>query len=151
MRRPASAAAVVLTLLTLLFRGRVAGQARVVFAGVAWLPPMEAWYSGLLTYPILFPAQVVILTGQAVIDRAAWGQRPWLVRPRPRAGRVLRRLSYVYALAMAVRLALTGTHVIPVVFHWVLAAYLYTVARVWEAPAETAAVSAARTRRAAGR
>jgi hypothetical protein len=143
--------AVVLTVLTLLFLGRVAGQALVAFAGVPWLPPMEAWYSGLLPYPILLPAQVVILAGQVAIDRAAWRRHPWLVRPRPRAGRVMRRLSYVYALAMAVRLALTGTHVIPVVAHWVLAAYLYTVARMWETPAEAGAISAARTRRAAGR
>ena len=141
MKRPA---AVVLTLLTLLFLGRVTGQALVVFGGVTWLPPMEAWYSGLLPYPSLFPVQIAILVGQAVIDRAAWLLRPWLVRPRPRAGRVLRRLSYGYAVAMAVRLALTGTHMIPVTFHWVLAAYLYTVARIWE-------VTASRTRPSAGR
>jgi hypothetical protein len=144
-------AALVLTLLTLLFLLRVAGQALVAFTGVSWLPPMEAWYSGLLPYPILFPVQVVILAMQGVIDRAAWMRRPWLVRPRPRAGRVLRRLSYLYALGMAVRLALTGTHMIPVVFHWILAAYLYIVARMWEAPAETAVVSAVRTRPSAGR
>jgi hypothetical protein len=141
--------ALVLTGLTLLFLGRVVGQALVVFAGVSWLPPVESWYSGLLPYPVLLPAQVVILIAQAIIDRAAWTERAWLRRPRPRASRLLRRFSYVYALAMAIRLAVTGTHVLPVVFHWVLAAYLYTLARTWEATAEV--VSADRTLRAAGR
>jgi hypothetical protein len=145
---PASPAAWVLTALTLLFLVRVVGQALVVFAGVRWLPPVESWYSGLLPYPVLLPAQIVILAAQAVLDRAAWTGRPWLVRPRPRAARRLRWFSYAYALAMAVRWVVTGTHAIPVLFHWVLAAYLVTLAGLWR-PA--AAPSASRTRLAAAR
>lgn len=132
MSRPVSGAAVALTMLTLLFLARVAGQALVVFLGVTWLPPADAWYSGLLPYPILLPTQVTILAVQAVIDRAAWTGRAWLLRPRPRAARALRHFSYAYALAMALRYLLTGTHAIPVTFHWVLAAYLHTLARVWQ-------------------
>ena len=148
MTRPASSAAAVLTVLTLLFLARVAGQALVVFVGVAWLPPVESWYSGLLPYPVLLPAQLVILAAQAVLDRAAWTGRAWLVRPRPEAARRLRWFSYAYAVAMAVRWAVTGTHGIPVVFHWVLAAYLYTLAGLWRPAAEP---SASRTPLAAAR
>ena len=126
----------------------MAGQALVVFAGVTWLPPVESWYSGLLPYPVLLPAQIVILAAQAILDRAAWTGRGWLVRSRPDAVRRLRWFSYLYAVAMAVRWVVTGTHAIPVLFHWVLAAYLYTLAGLWR-PA--AAPSASRTPLAAAR
>jgi hypothetical protein len=119
--------AMVLTLLTVLFSARVGGQVLVAFAGVPWLPPMEAWYSGLLPYPILLPVQLLILAVQATIDWQVWRGAAFFARPRPRLGRSLRGLSYVYALAMLVRLVLTRTHAIPIVFHWVLAAYLFTL------------------------
>jgi hypothetical protein len=131
-------AALVLAALTMLFALRVAGQALVAFAEVTWLPPMEAWFSGLLPYPILLPAQLVILAAQLALDWRVW--RCGLAA-RPRVAAALRRSSYVYALAMLVRLVVTRAHVIPVVFHWVLAAYLYSLA----------GVSAGRTPRAAGR
>jgi hypothetical protein len=34
-----------------------------------------------------------------------------------------------YALAMLIRLVVTRSHPIPVVFHWVLAGYLFTLGR----------------------
>jgi hypothetical protein len=37
-----------LSLLAGLFLARVAGQALVAFLDVSWLPPTDAWYSGLL-------------------------------------------------------------------------------------------------------
>jgi hypothetical protein len=149
--RPASGAAVVLTALTLLFLARVAGQALVVFLGVSWLPPVDAWYSGLLPYPILLPAQVVILAVQAAVDWAAWTGRESFVRPRPRAARALRWFSYAYALAMAIRYGVTGSHAIPVAFHWVLAVYVYTLAGIWRPAPPAGAAIAGRTPRAAGR
>ena len=129
----------VLVALTLLFAARVAGQALVAFFDIGWLPPMEAWYSGLLPYPILLPIQLVIVAGQAALDWRVWRRG---VAPRPRVARALRGVSYVYALAMLVRLVLTRTHVIPIAFHWVLAGWLYTLGAVSAAP---------RTPRAAGR
>ena len=128
------------TRLTLLFALRVAGQALVAFFDVGWLPPMEAWYSGLLPYPILLPTQLAILAGQVTLDGCVW--RRGGLAPRPRLARSLRGLSYVYALAMLGRLVLTRTHVIPIAFHWVLAGWLYTLGAVSDAP---------RTPRAAGR
>ena len=44
-----------------LFLLRVLGQLEVVLIAPAWLPPMEQWYSGLLPYPLLLPAQILIL------------------------------------------------------------------------------------------
>ncbi|HEV8586471.1 MAG TPA: hypothetical protein VGT02_16005 [Methylomirabilota bacterium] len=127
--------ALVLTVLTALFFGRVAGQALVAFAGVTWLPPMDAWFSGYLPYPVLLPIQVLILGVMATIDWQVWRRAGFFARSRPRAGRVLRAVSYVYALGMVVRFVLTGgLHVIPIVFHWVLAAYLFTLGRWYARP-----------------
>jgi hypothetical protein len=129
-RRPAGAA-LVLVLLTLLFAARTAGQALVAFLDVGWLPAMDRWYSGLLPYPVLLPVQLAILAVQAVVDRDVWRGHGRFARPRPRTGRRLQRLAVAYALAMLLRLALTGTHAIPVVFHWILAAYLFTLGLTW--------------------
>jgi hypothetical protein len=111
--------------LTVLFFLRVLGQALVAFFDVRALPPMSEWYSGLLPYPLLLPTQVAILIVQVKIDFDFARGRGLAVTPRPRAGRVLQWVSYVYALAMLVRWLVTRTHIIPVVFHWVLAGYLF--------------------------
>ena len=132
MNRGAPGAAIVLTLVTTLFFARVAGQALVAFAGVGWLPPMDAWYSGLLPYSVLLPVQILILGAQLTIDWQVWRDGGFFARPRPRVGRALRTFSYVYALAMLVRWLATRTHGIPIAFHWVLAAYLFTLGRFYE-------------------
>lgn len=119
--------ALVLIALTLLFAARVAGQALVAILGVAWLPAMDRWYSGLLPYPVLLPIQVLILALQAVIDRDVWRGRGYFARRRVRGGRWLQWFATAYAVAMLIRLAITGSHPIPVVFHWALAAYLFTL------------------------
>ena len=137
--------AVVLSVLTALFAARVVGQALVALTSVAWLPPMDAWYSGLLPYPLLLPLQVAIIAAQALIDVQVWrGSGPGLI-PRPRLGRALRGVSYIYAAAMLARWVITRTHAIPIVFHWVLAAYLFTLGEFY------GRVSAGRRPRAANR
>jgi hypothetical protein len=136
---PTRSYAALLALLAALFLLRVVGQALVAFSGTPGLPPMGEWYSGLLPYPLLLPVQVAILAllGWICADFAR-GAGYW-VRPRPRLGRWLQRASYVYAGAMVVRYVVTmavhperrwlGAGTIPIVFHWVLAAYLFTLAR----------------------
>jgi hypothetical protein len=99
--RPASRAAVVLTVLTLVFLARVAGQALVVFFGVTWLPPPDSWYSGLLPYPLLLPTH-----------------------------------------------AITRTHSIPIIVHWILAAYLHTLSGVWRDRGESVRSRTSTQRRA---
>ena len=120
-------AATVLTVLTALFCARVAGQALVSFACVSWLPPMEAWYSGLVPYPLLLPIQILTLGVQLAINRQVWRGTGFFAPRRPRLGRALCGISYVYAGAMLIRWSIARTHGIPIVFHWVLAAYLFTL------------------------
>jgi hypothetical protein len=51
-----------------LFLLRVLAQ---IYAGIyapAWLPAMEQWYSGLLPYPVLLPAQLLLLMLMAVVS-----------------------------------------------------------------------------------
>jgi hypothetical protein len=129
--------------LTVLFAARVVGQALVAFVGVPWLPPMEAWYSGLLPYPVLLPIQAVILGLQAAIDRDVWRGHGVLARPGARAGRGLQWFACGYALVMLVRLLVTGTHLIPVTFHWTLAAYLLTLGATATREARATAPAAA--------
>ena len=63
----------------------------------------------------------------ALLQLADWRGRGCFARARPRAGRGLQWLACVYALSMVVRYAVTLSHPIPIVFHWVLAAYLFTL------------------------
>ena len=128
-----------LSVLAFLFFLRVLGQALVAFFDARRLPAMAEWYSGLLPYPLLLPIQVVILLAQAKISTDVFRRTGWLARRHSRAGRALRWLSILYFSGMALRYAITmawyperrwlGTGTIPIVFHWVLAAYLYTLGR----------------------
>lgn len=121
--------------LTLLFGLRVLGQMLVAFFQVPFLPPMAHWYSGLLPYPLLLPSQLLILVLQVKINRDLALGLGWFQRPRPHLGQGLQYASYGYALAMAIRYGLTmalyperrwlGEGTIPIVFHWVLATYLW--------------------------
>ena len=106
----------------------------VVFAGVAWLPPAEAWYSGLMPYRWLLPSQWLIIVGLAAIVRTFARGRP--VRPRAEAGRWLTGLGAAYAGVMlarySMRMALYPTErwgggAIPIAFHLVLAAIVLTL------------------------
>src|SRR5215468_2366213 len=95
--------AVVLWTLTALFFARVLGQALVAFAGVAFLPPMAEWYSGLLAYPILLPVQVAMLAVMAVVNGQVAAGSGALARPRPPLGRGLRAFAVVYFAGMVLR------------------------------------------------
>jgi hypothetical protein len=127
----------------------VIGQALVAFLGVTWLPPMDAWYTGLLPYPILLPIQVLILVAEGVIDRDVWRGHGFFARPRPRGGRRLQWVGGAYAAAMLIRLAVTGSHPIPVAFHWILAAYLFTLGRMQRRGEESIAAATAEAERKA--
>ena len=129
--------ALVLSVLAFLFLLRVLGQALVAFFDVRWLPAMAEWYSGLLPYRLLLPAQLAILLIQAAISTDLFRGRGPMAVQRARIGRALRWFSVAYFAAMVLRYVLTmawyperrwlGTGTIPIVFHWVLAAYLYVL------------------------
>jgi hypothetical protein len=130
--------AAILWALTLLFFLRVLGQVLAAFLHVAWLPPMKEWMSGLLPYPGLLASQILILIFQAKVNGDLSFGRGYFFEPRPRLGRFLRGFSLVYAAGMAIRYGVTmtlfperrwlGTGTIPIVFHFVLAGWLFTLA-----------------------
>ena len=130
--------ALVLIMLSLAFAGRVIGQLLVAVFGVGFLPPMEAWYSGLIPYPALLPIQLLVLVIQLEICRELWVGAGAVSTPRPRVGHALAWVSLAYFLTMVARFAITRMappgagrfgDTIPIVFHWVLAAYLWILPR----------------------
>jgi hypothetical protein len=124
-----------LWLLTALFAVRVAGQVAVALRAPSWLPPMEDW--NLVPYRLLLPAQLVILGVMAWIDVSFSAASGTPVERAKALGWALVSFSGLYAAAMIVRYAVRmrrrpavrwfgGT--IPIVFHLVLATYLYALA-----------------------
>lgn len=134
-RRVPSVYVLLLAVFTTLFIGRVAGQLLVAFFGVRWLPAMEHWYSGLLPYPYLVPTQIAIIALMLKIVHDFWRGVGFFVGPKPRAAIYIRWFSYVYVLSMVLRYVITMwlhpelrwfAHTIPIWFHIILAAFLYT-------------------------
>lgn len=142
MKRPY---AVIFSLLTLLFFLRVAAQALVAFLDISFLPPFEEWVtpsaspfatSGLVPYPILLTAQIVILIFQVAVIRDFSRGDGYFVSLTGKTGRILLWLSYLYAGSMAARYVLTMAlyperrwfgHTVPIVLHFVLAGFLFTL------------------------
>jgi hypothetical protein len=109
-----------------LFVLRVAGQAMVAFFGVAWLPPMERWYSGLVPYEVLLPAQLLIIVLMAKICSDFTRRHGFFVQPRRFFAVHCLWSGWIYLAAMLIRFAIQGP-TIPVLFHWVLAAFVIAV------------------------
>jgi len=136
--RRSRSAATLMCICIALFAIGVVGQFEVFTLAPAWLPEMQAWYSGLLPYYLLLPAQIVLLMIMSVV---AWNRRVRSGRfsaARPRTAATLRVLALLYFAFMAARLGLNviGNGVefwragaIPVAFHWVLALFLLVSAR----------------------
>ena len=128
----------VLALLTLLFALRVLGQALVAFVGVAWLLVMEQWFSGLIPYPTLLMIQLLMLILMVKITGEIWrGVGTFAIR-RSHWSQFLIRFSAVYAGAMVLRYVLTMIlhpekrwlgDVIPIIFHFVLAGFIFVLGR----------------------
>jgi hypothetical protein len=121
-------------LLTVLFSVRVAGQVLVALRGPGWLPPMRDW--NLVPYRFLLPIQLVILAVMIWIDASFSASSGPPVERSKTFGSALIAFSGVYAGSMAVRYVVRmrrrpaerwfgGT--IPIVFHLVLATYLYAL------------------------
>jgi hypothetical protein len=118
-----------------LFFTRVVAQIEVLLIEPDWLPAMPAWYSGLLPYPALLPAQIALLILMCVIAVRCSDTGPRMVGAR--AIKTWRALALLYFCTMAVRLALCvytyGADfylhgAIPVAFHWVLALFVLCAA-----------------------
>lgn len=117
----------VLWILLALFVGRVMGQALVAFFDVPFLPPMQAWYSGLMPYEYLLPAQIVIISLMANICVDFTLRRGFFFEPKKFLGREFLWFGYLYLGAMVARAIFLWDHPIPIVFHWVLAAFVILV------------------------
>jgi hypothetical protein len=116
--------AAALWLLLFFFILRVIGQLLVFLGAAPWLPPMSAWYSGLLPYGPLLVSQIAIIVvyGKACLDLTR-GCGFFAVR-RPGLGRGLLAFGGLYFIGMIVRYALGVGPMIPIYFHWVLATFL---------------------------
>jgi len=143
--RVSRATLIALSLLPVLFAGRVLGQLLALTVAPSFLPPFEEWDSNTLPYPALFAAQVLILCLQLRIAVDLWRAEGTFARPRPRAGTFLTGVAWVYAGIMALRWVLTmalvpelrwSGHAIPITFHFVLAGWLWTYARFLRGGAE---------------
>jgi hypothetical protein len=121
-----------------LFAARVIGQFEALLIAPTWLPDMDAWYSGLMPYYLLVPAQVAILMAMSA---TAWNRRirsGAFARANPRTAGALRISAGIYFTVMVVRLGVNiidnGAEfwrhgAIPVVFHWVLALFVLVAGR----------------------
>ena len=123
-----------LWLFTGLFVLRVAGQIVVRLRRPSFLPPTEEW--NLTPYRLLLPTQVAIVGLLAWIDVELTRGVGAAASPHAVLGTALLWFSFAYAGVMAVRYVVRmarrpyarwfgGT--IPIVFHEVLAAYLYVL------------------------
>ncbi|MFL6600472.1 MAG: hypothetical protein ACJ8R9_04010 [Steroidobacteraceae bacterium] len=119
-----------------LFFARVVGQIEVLLAAPSWLPAMQAWYSGLLPYPLLLPIQIALLMVMCVL---AIGAAPRMRGAAARPAAILRTLALVYVAVMVVRLIVIVHRyagdfylhgAIPVAFHWVLALFILVWTRL---------------------
>jgi hypothetical protein len=126
--------------LSALFLLRVVGQVLVEFSGVTFLPPSREWYSGLLPYSLLLPVQIGILLWMAWMNAGVTLRRGFFTRPHPWLGGFLLVFCVLYAGGMAIRYFVSGQlhperrfwppGSLPIVFHFVLAAYLYVLSRL---------------------
>ena len=124
-----------LWLFTVLLFLRVIGQIVVVLHAPRWLPPMAQWQSGLLPYPVLLLGQAIVLTLMVWIASDFTRHAGIFVQPYPGRGRAVVWFALVYFGGMILRYIiwmyrrpdqrwLGGT--IPIVFHCVVAAFIFT-------------------------
>ena len=121
-----------------LFFARVVGQIEVLLVAPGWLPAMQAWYSGLLPYPLLLPIQIALLMLMCVL--AIGTRTPRRLRgAADRTAAILRALAIVYVAVMVARLIVIVHRygedfylhgAIPVAFHWVLALFILVWTRL---------------------
>ena len=114
--------------LTALFCLRVLGQVLVAFLEVRWLPPMERWYSCLVPYPALLASQLLIIALMVTICFQFTRGGGWFYDRRRILGTPLLIFGGIYLVVMLARAVFVWDRAIPIVFHWVLAAFIIVVA-----------------------
>ena len=106
---------------------RVLGQALVAFFDVRFLPAMPHWYSGLMPYEYLLPSQILIIAVMAKICIDFTRERGYFFAAKKFLAKEWLWFGYVYLAAMITRAIFLWDHPIPIVFHWVLAAFVIIV------------------------
>lgn len=133
-----------LAAITVLFAGRVLGQALVAYSGVTWLPAMEHWYSGLIPYTPLLIVQLLMLILMIRISGEIWRGVGFFAEVRRHWSDFLEKFAAVYAGLMVLRYLLTMIehpemrwfgHTIPIFFHFVLAGFIYVLGHYHQAEA----------------
>ena len=121
-----------MAVLLVLFLCRVVGQILAATTAPSWLPPMARWSSGLMPYVYLLPTQIVLLVVMTAMTIGVDRRSPPFGTISSGAGVRIVWGSYVYALGMVVRsirYALATPErrgvLIPIVFHFVLAGFLF--------------------------
>jgi uncharacterized protein len=122
-----------LALFTALFAVRVVGQLVVLRAAPSWLPPMDRW--NLMPYRLLLPIQLAFLAVMSGISAGLLADSGFLAEAHRGFGLFAIGVSVVYAGSMAIRYAVRMRRrpeerwfggAIPIVFHVVLAAFVFT-------------------------
>jgi hypothetical protein len=118
-----------------LFLARVLGQILAATIRPAWLPPMARWYSGLMPYRYLLPSQLLIIALMIAMVLGLSSTTGSFGTPRATVGIAVAWASYIYAAGMVwramhrARLPVERRGVVlPIVFHFVLAAFLFVYA-----------------------
>jgi hypothetical protein len=127
-----------LWVLLFLFILRVVGQFLVAIGWGFSLPPMREWYSGLLPYRYLLPAQILIIVLYTSVCMSITRGQGFLVTPQRKNGRALLAFGAVYFTSMTIRYPVTMAlypekrwtgGLIPIFFHLVLSAFILFLGR----------------------
>jgi uncharacterized protein len=123
----------VLATLLFLFCLRVLGQVLVAFLHVSFLPPMEEWMSGVVPYPELLTAQILIIALYGKVCLDFFREHGFFTTPRRPLGTGLLIFGSLYFGVMVIRYTIrmslypherwTGG-CIPIFFHWVLSSFI---------------------------
>lgn len=123
----------ILVTLLAIFCLRVVAQILVAFCGVTWLPSMEEWYSGVLSYPIILCSQFVIITVYSKVCFDFAQGKGFFVNPNYRLGLGLVQFGWLYLGVMVIRYVIQMSLYpqerwmggsLPTFLHWVLASFI---------------------------
>ncbi len=133
-----SKCALILSILLFSFCLRVLGQILVAYFRPAFLPPMQEWMSGLVSYQILLPAQLLIAVVFAKICCDFWQGSGVTYSISLKLANFLHAFAHLYLtlsiLRYPVQMALNPQArwvggCIPIIFHIVLASFILIYAR----------------------
>lgn len=113
-----------------LFCARVLGQIYIgIYSNVGmlhYLPAWEFWYSGLLPYPLLLISQILIIQLMTLMAYDFSRKSGFFFVKSSKIQKIIRYFSILYFSSMLIRgLWFKDPHMIPIVFHCVLATFLF--------------------------